>query len=69
MILTGQEKVGCNFWFRATATHWIYSVQKIVSKFLFIVMTGFSLKRVIQKLIAKTELSQVLMKLSNIFWK
>ena len=53
MILTGQEKVGCNFWFRAIATDWIYSVQKIVSKFLFIVMTIFSLKQVIQKQIAK----------------
>ena len=69
MILTVQEKVGCNFWFGATATHWIHSVQKIVSGFLFIVMTEFSLKRVIQKQIVKTELSLVLMKLSNIFWK
>ena len=69
MILTVQEKVGCNFWFGATAVHWIYSVQKIVSKFLFIVMTEFSLTRVIQKQIAKMELSLVLMKLSNIFWK
>ena len=69
MILTVQEKVGCNFWFGATAVHWIYSVQKIVSKFLFIVMTEFSLTRVIQKQIAKMELLQVLMKLSNIFWK
>ena len=67
MILTLQEKVGCNFWFRATATHWIYSVQKIVCKFLFIVMTEFSLKQVIQKQIGKTELPQVLTKLSNIF--
>ena len=67
MILTGQEKVGCNFLFRATATYWIYSVQKIVSNFFFIVMTEFSLKRVIQKQIAKTELPQVLTKLSNIF--
>ena len=67
MILTLQEKVGCNFWFRATATHWIYSVQKIVFKFLFIVMTEFSLKLVIQKQIGKTELPQVLTKLSNIF--
>ena len=68
MILTVQEKVGCNFWFRATATHSIYSVQKIVSKFFFTVKTEFSLKWVIQKQIAKTELPQVLTKLSNIFW-
>ena len=37
MILTAQEKVGCSFWFRVTATHWIDSVKKIVPKIVFVI--------------------------------
>ena len=37
MILTAQEKVGCSFWFRVTATHWIDSIKKIVRKIVFVI--------------------------------
>ena len=37
MILTAQEKLGCSFWFRVTATRWIDSVKKIVPKIVFVI--------------------------------
>ena len=39
MILTTKEKKGCSFSFWATATHSIYNVYKIVSKFVFVLVT------------------------------
>ena len=39
MILTAQEKVGCSFWFRVTATQWIDSIKKIVPKIVFVKVT------------------------------
>ena len=39
MILTYQEKVSYSLWSRVAATHCIYSVWKVVSKFVFIEVT------------------------------